>query len=61
MFKLVISLVNHETGITRKLESVRRYEHDSEAYKAAEKMRYVRISGSRGKITHECKVKIVEV
>ncbi|ECG8625455.1 hypothetical protein AAH559_005541 [Salmonella enterica] len=60
MFKLVISLVNHETGATRKLESAHRYKHDSEARKAADKMRYVR-ANNRGKITHECQVKIVEV
>ncbi|EOT7315123.1 hypothetical protein ACNSKH_002442 [Salmonella enterica subsp. enterica serovar Braenderup] len=60
MFKLVISLVNHETGATRKLESARRYKHDSEALKAAEKMRYVCMN-DRGELTHECKVKIVEV
>lgn len=60
MFKLVISLVNHETGITRKLESARSYKHESEAYKAADKMRYV-CTNDRGEITHECKVKIVKV
>ncbi|EMD3330004.1 hypothetical protein VQ366_001213 [Salmonella enterica] len=59
MFKLVISLVNHETGATRKLESVRRYKHEIEAHKAAEKMRYVYMN-ERGNITHECKVRIVE-
>lgn len=60
MFKLIISLVNHDAGTTRKLESVRRYKHESEAYKAADKMRYV-CTNDRGEITHECKVKIVEV
>lgn len=60
MFKLVISLVNHDAGTTRKLESVCRYKHESEACKAADKMRYVCIN-DRGEITNECKVKIVEV
>lgn len=60
MFKLVISLVNHDAGTTRKLESARNYKHESEAYKAADKMRYV-CTNDRGEITHECKVKIVEV
>lgn len=60
MFKLVISLVNHEKGDYRKLESACRYKHESEALKAADKMRYV-CTNDRGEITHECKVKIVEV
>ncbi|EOZ4483749.1 TPA: hypothetical protein ACWV4W_004019 [Salmonella enterica subsp. enterica serovar Muenchen] len=60
MFKLVISLVNHEKGDYRKLESPTRYRHESEALKAAEKMRYVCMN-DRGELTHECKVKIVEV
>lgn len=60
MFKLVISLVNHETGATRKLESPTRYKGRKAAENDARKMKYIRISNN-GKITHECKVKIVEV
>lgn len=60
MFKLVISLVNHETGATRKLESPTRYKGLKAAESDARKMEYIRISDS-GKTIHECKVKIVEV
>ncbi|EAP0829436.1 TPA: hypothetical protein RPE44_002178 [Salmonella enterica] len=60
MFKLVISLINHRTGKTRKLESPRRYKHETEARKAADKMKYIR-TNERGETTHECTVKIVEV
>ncbi|EAV5087755.1 hypothetical protein E4R31_13500 [Salmonella enterica] len=60
MFKLVITLVNHEKGNARKLESPTRYKGRKAAENDARKMEYIRISDS-GKITHECKVKIVEV
>lgn len=60
MFKLVISLVNHNAGTTRKLESPTRYKGLKAAEGDARKMEYIRISDS-GKITHECKVRIVEV
>lgn len=60
MFKLVISLVNHEKGNVRKLESLTRYKGLKAAESDARKMEYIRISDS-GKITHECRVKIVEV
>lgn len=60
MFKLVISLVNHEKGYSRKLESPTRYKGLKSAEDDARKMEYIRINDS-GKITHECKVKIVEV
>lgn len=60
MFKLVISLVNHEKGNVRKLEIPTRYKRLKAAESDARKMEYIRISDS-GEITHECKVKIVEV
>ncbi|EJB2592445.1 hypothetical protein M9666_000931 [Salmonella enterica] len=60
MFKLVISLINHRTGKTRKLESPCRYKHETEARNAADKMKYIR-TNERGETTHECTVKIVEV
>ncbi|EDV3148982.1 hypothetical protein Y935_002076 [Salmonella enterica subsp. enterica] len=60
MFKLVISLINHGTGKTRKLESPRHYKHEEEARKAADKMKYI-CTNERGETTHECTVKIVEV
>ncbi|HAK1936309.1 TPA: hypothetical protein H1Q11_002162 [Salmonella enterica] len=60
MFKLLITLINHETGDRRQLVHNGRYRTSDEAYKDARKMAYVH-RDINGNITHECTVKITGV
>lgn len=60
MFKLVITLINHETGDKRKLVHNRRYNSRELAWKDAQKMAYVH-KNDGGSVTHECCVKIMGV
>ncbi|EHG4768837.1 hypothetical protein J3916_001830 [Salmonella enterica] len=60
MFKLLITLINHETGDRRHLVHNGRYKNRDEAWKDARKMTYVH-RDINGNITHECTVKITGV
>lgn len=60
MFKLIITLVNHETGERRKLFHSGRYKTREAAFKDVQRMEYVH-KNAAGTVTHECKVKIVRI
>ncbi|HFW4211642.1 TPA: hypothetical protein ACIBOM_004775 [Salmonella enterica subsp. enterica serovar Reading] len=57
MFKLLITLINHETGDRRQLVHNGRYRTSDEALKDARKMSYTH-RDIKGNVTHECIVKI---
>ncbi|ECJ2221873.1 hypothetical protein FNS94_08185 [Salmonella enterica] len=57
MFKLIITLVNHETGDRRQLVHNGRYRTSDEALKDARKMACTH-RDIKGNVTHECIVKI---
>lgn len=59
MFKLLITLINHEAGYRRELAHNGRYKTREAAWVDAQKMAYTHKNAS-GTVTHECIVKIVE-
>ncbi|HGK4377535.1 TPA: hypothetical protein ACJ2TC_000126 [Klebsiella pneumoniae] len=59
MFKLLITLINHETGDRRELVHNGGYKTRETAWKEAQKMAYIR-KNSIGTITHECIVEIAD-
>ncbi|HAT1685000.1 TPA: hypothetical protein I8Y21_005829 [Klebsiella oxytoca] len=59
MFKLIITLINHQNGERRQLVHNGRYKNREEAWKQARKMTYVNMDTS-GRRTYECAVKVVE-
>ncbi|WP_162822786.1 hypothetical protein [Klebsiella variicola] len=60
MFKLIITLINHESGEQRELVHSGRYKTSDSAFKDAQKMAYVH-KNNAGIVTYECKVKVVRV
>ena len=60
MYKLNITLINHETGGCRYLAHNGRYPSREAAWKDAQKMAYVH-KNAAGAVTHECIVKVEEV
>ncbi|EBC2857461.1 hypothetical protein CYF23_14575 [Salmonella enterica] len=59
MFKLLITLINHEAGDRRELVHNGRYKTREAAWNDAQKMAYIH-KNSIGTVTHECIVKIAE-
>ncbi|EHI7916612.1 hypothetical protein J9M50_003498 [Salmonella enterica] len=59
MFKLRITLINHQSGERRKLVSVTRYKSREDAWSAAKKMAYLN-RNEAGERTYECAVRVVE-
>ncbi|AXF78345.1 hypothetical protein LU604_21330 [Erwinia tracheiphila] len=59
MFKLLITLINHETGDRRELAHNGRYKNREAASEDAQKMAYIH-KNDTGTVTHECIVKIAE-
>ncbi|EHF8252288.1 hypothetical protein ACT2X2_004486 [Citrobacter freundii] len=59
MFKLLITLINHEAGDRRELVHNGRYKTREAAWKDAQKMAYIH-KNAIGAVTHECIVKIAE-
>ncbi|MBG6242931.1 MAG: hypothetical protein EKE20_14410 [Candidatus Symbiopectobacterium sp. Dall1.0] len=60
MFKLIITLINHEAGDRRELVHNGRYNTRESAWKDAQRMAYVH-KNAGGSVTHECIVKVMEV
>ncbi|EFK1513945.1 hypothetical protein AYL81_000410 [Escherichia coli] len=59
MFKLLITLINHEAGDRRELVHNGRYKTRETAWNDAQKMAYIH-KNATGTVTHECIVKIAE-
>ena len=59
MFKLLITLINHEAGDRRELVHIGRFKTREAAWKDAQKMAYIH-KNAIGTVTHECIVKIAE-
>ncbi|MGG2141680.1 hypothetical protein [Symbiopectobacterium sp. RP] len=59
MFKLIITLINHEAGDRRELVHNGRYNTRESAWKDAQKMAYVHKNAGEA-VTHEYIVRIVE-
>ncbi|HHB2585075.1 TPA: hypothetical protein ACIAKG_004575 [Enterobacter roggenkampii] len=59
MFKLLITLINHESGDRRELVHNGRYKTREAAWNDAKKMAYIH-KNAIGTVTHECIVKIAE-
>lgn len=60
MFRIVITLINHEAGDQRELVHDGRYKTREAAWNDAHKMAYVR-KNDAGTVTHECTVRVIEV
>lgn len=55
MFKIFITLINHDNGERRQLVCRRLYKSSAEAQEDANKMAYTRFDKkSRKRVTHEC-------
>ncbi|ECT1023481.1 hypothetical protein DPO11_26545 [Salmonella enterica] len=55
MFKIFITLINHENGERRLFVCRRLYKSSKEAREEAQKMAYIRFDKkSRKRVTHEC-------
>lgn len=59
MFKLIISLINHQAGDRRELVHNGRYKTREAALNDAQKMAYIHRNAA-GTVTHECIVEIAE-
>lgn len=59
MFKLLITLINHEAGDRRELVHNGGYTTREAAWKEAQKMAYIH-KNAIGNVTHECIVEIAE-
>lgn len=59
MFKLLITLINHEAGDRRELVHNGRYKTREAAWNDAQKMAYIH-KNATGTVTHECIVQIAE-
>lgn len=59
MFKLLITLINHEAGDRRGLVHNGGYKTREAAWKEAQKMAYIH-KNAIGNVTHECIVEIAE-
>lgn len=59
MYKLLITLINYRSGELRRLAGTKRYKTPYEARDAAQQMAYVN-KDPEGRLTYECRIKIVE-
>ena len=59
MFKLIITLVNWQSGDVRQMLHAKEYRTYDDAKRAACKMAYSR-NDERGRLTHKCAVRITE-
>lgn len=59
MFKLLITLINHEAVDQRELVHTGRYKTREAAWNDAQKMAYIHRNAA-GTVTHECIVEIAE-
>ncbi|ENB3976801.1 hypothetical protein ABHN70_005089 [Escherichia coli] len=60
MFKLLITLINCQSGDVRQFFHVREYQTCDDALRAASRMEYTR-ANKQGKLTHKCTVNIMEM
>lgn len=60
MFRLILTLHNHEEGYQRRLTLKSRYKDFTAAEQDAQKMIYTRLNDS-GVVTHRCTAKIEKV
>lgn len=60
MFKIMITLINHETGDRREMVHNGPYKTRESTWKDAQRMAYVH-KNAKGAVTHECLARIEEV